>query len=285
MGYLEKRREKKWKNLTESTSQIPVKNDQAEKERQAREYQKKNRKRDIRKLVPVIVSIVIGGFLSRGLLTYLVSGSTALLIIVVTLILAFLTVWFITVRTYIPPGIDFFVAGHSDPDNIHSMIQMVDYHVPRELIASIDQDALNYPILRDYGPSNLCDSFKWDPVTGKVHVTPGWGANSEFEFATRHEVYHITREIGKVQARTINNYESYMDLEIEMRSYDRAVEMIDRIAASLFEPGDSKRLMESLREEIEADKRDLRAKIYGPSTKGSRNEGPMENEAITDVKQ
>ena len=282
MGYWARRRDRKFRELAQASGQVPSgqPDDYASK---AEEYARENRRRDIRKMIPTVIATVVGAFLTRGLLTYLVSGTTAAIIMVVTLIAAFLMMYMITVRTYIPPGIDFTVAGHVDPGNIHSMIYLGDYHVPKEMISDINQDAMNFQILRDFGPSNLCDSFEWDPDIGHLAVEPAWGANSEFEFVTRHEVYHTTREIAKTQAKTINNYESYMDLEIEMRSYDRAVEMIDRIAASIFEPSDSKRLMNSLRQQIEQDKKDLRIKIYGTKNAGNdedRNEAPMQNEAL-----
>ena len=76
-----------------------------------------------------------------------------------------------------------------------------------------------------------------------------------------------------------------MDLEIEMRAYDKAIEMIDRIATSLFKPSDSRALMTRLRNEIEEDKKDLRVKIYGSTGSVERNSAPMENEALSNAKQ
>lgn len=276
MGYWTRRRDRKFTKLAESSSQLPADKSTVEKMEKAREYAAENRRRDLRKLVPVIAGILIAGFLTRGLLTYLVSGNNVIIFLIVPFVMAFLIMYFITVRTYVPPGIDFTLAGHVDPENIHSMISIADYHVPKELITSINQEALNFPIMRDFGPSNLCDSFDWDPMTGDISVTPAWGANSEYEFVTRHEVFHNIREISKTQAKTINNYESYMDLEIEIRSYDKAVEKLDKIAAALFEPSDARKIMSDLRNQIEKDKKDLRVKIYGSDGKESSNEAPME---------
>ncbi len=285
MGYWARRRDKKFKRLTEASGQVPTDRGELEKLQQAREYANQNRRRDLKKLIPIVIVSAIAAFLTRGLLTFLVDNETATIIMVVSFFAAFLMIYIITVRTYMPPGVDFTLAGHVDPENIHSMITVNDYHVPKELISGINQDALNFPIMRDFGPSNLCDSFDWDPTTGEISVEPAWGANSEFEFVTRHEVYHTTREIAKTQAKTINNYESYMDLEIEMKAYDKAIEMIDRIAASIFKPSDSRALMTRLRKEIEDDKRDLRVKIYGSSGPEGRNSAPMENEAVTSGQQ
>lgn len=285
MGYWARRRDKKFKQLTESSGQVPTSKEELDKLRQARDYASENRRRDLKKLIPIVIVSAIAAFLTRGLLTFLVNNETATIIMVVSFFAAFLMIYIITVRTYMPPGVDFTLAGHIDPDNIHSMITINDYHVPKELISGINQDALNFPIMRDFGPSNLCDSFDWDSTTGEISVEPAWGANSEFEFVTRHEVYHTTREIAKTQAKTINNYESYMDLEIEMKAYDKAIEMIDRISSSLFKPSESKALMSRLRREIEEDKRDLRVKIYGSSSGDDRNSAPMENEAVNSGQQ
>ena len=282
MGYWTRRRDRKFTKLAESSSQLPADMDTVEKMQKAREYAAENRKRDLRKLVPVIAGILIAGFLTRGLLTYLVSGNNVIIFMIVPFIVAFLIMYFITIRTYVPPGIDFTLAGHVEPENIHSMISIADYHVPKELISSINQDALNFPIMRDFGPSNLCDAFDWDPTTGDISVSPAWGANSEYEFVTRHEVFHNIREISKTQARTINNYESYMDLEIEIRSYDKAVEKLDQIAAALFEPSDAKKIMTDLRKQIENDKSDLRVKIYGSDNKKEAPTAPMEGVSSDD---
>lgn len=285
MGYWARRKDKKFKQLTESSGQVPTDKGDLNKLQQARQYANENRKRDLKKLIPIVIVSAIAAFLTRGLLTFLVNNETATVIMVVSFFAAFLMIYVITVRTYMPPGVDFTLAGHVDSGNIHSMITLNDYHVPKELISGINQDALNFPIMRDFGPSNLCDSFDWDPSTGEISVEPAWGANSEYEFITRHEVYHTTREIAKTQAKTINNYESYMDLEIEMRAYDKAIEMIDRIATSLFKPSDSRALMTRLRNEIEEDKKDLRVKIYGSTGSVERNSAPMENEALSNAKQ
>ena len=285
MGYWARRRDRKFRNLTETAS-LPA-GERAERVQKIMEHRSENRMRDVRKAIPVVVASIVAGAITRGLLLNIVSGNTTLVVMAASFFSAFLFMWWITVRTYVPPGIDFTQAGHLDPRDIHSMITISDYHVPRELISNINQDALNFPIMRDFGASNLCDAFDWDPGTGEIRVTPAWGANSEFEFVTRHEVYHTTREIAKVQARTINNYESYMDLEVEMRSYDRAVEKLDQIAATLFEPEDARKIMTTLRQEIEKDKKELRVRIYGEkrTDQDQDNQAPMENEALTDGKQ
>jgi hypothetical protein len=282
MGYWERRRDKKFKHLTESSGQVPLNKEELEKLEKARQYASDNRRRDLRKLIPIVIVSAVAAFFTRGLLTFLVNTETATIIMVASFFAAFLFMYVITVRTYMPPGVDFTVAGHIDPKNIHSMLILNDVHVPKGLISGINQDALNYPIMRDFGPSNLCDAFEWDPTMGEISVEPAWGANSEFEFITRHEVYHTTRDIAKAQARTINNYESYMDLEIELKAYEKAVELVDRIASSIFKPNDTKALMTELRNQIENDKKDLRVKIYGSS---GQNTAPMENEAVTSGQQ
>lgn len=279
MSIRQKWREKRFRELASgSVDALPNKKDQDQIElEKALQHRHENRVRDIKKLIPVILGAILGGYFSRTLLTSVVSGNTATVIVIASLVVSFVLMWWITVRTYMPPGVDYTVTGHVDPKDIHSMITIQDVHVPKDLITNVHQDAPNFPIMRDFGPSNLCDSFEWDPLTGEINMTPAWGANSEYEFVTSHEVYHNTKEIAKVQARTINNYDSYMDLEIEIRSYDKAVEKLDQISASLFEPADARKIMTELRSQIEKDKADLRVRIYGKQTE--RNEGPINSEA------
>lgn len=274
MKFVDRLREKRFRELASGSIDPQPKQEPDDRERAA-EYRHENRMRDIKKLIPVVLGTILGGFFSRTLLSNVVSGNMATIIVIGSLAGSFLLMWWITVRTYMPPGVDFTVTGHVDPDDIHSMVFIGDVHVPKDLISNMKQDSPNFPIMRDFGPSNLCDAFEWDTYTGELHITPAWGANSEYEFVTRHEVYHNIREISKVQARTINNYESYMDLEIEIRSYDKAVEKLDQIAAALFEPSDARKIMTELRKQIEKDKADLRVKIYGSD---ARNESPMEGE-------
>jgi hypothetical protein len=280
MGFLERRREKKFVQASQGSS-LPS-GEETGRILRALQFHASNRSRDVRKAIPVVIGSIVAGFVTRGLLVFVVSGLTAFVVLLSTFIAAFLFMYLVTVHTYLPPGIDFTLAGHEDPGNVHSMITLVDYHVPREMISRINQDALNFPVMRDFGPSNLVTSFKYDPKTGDIEVTPAWGAINEYEFITRHQVYHTTLEIARTQARTMNNYESFMDLEIEMRSYDRAVEKLDQIAATLFEPEDARRIMSTLREEIEKDKRDLRVKIYGErkDNQPGKNEAPMANETV-----
>lgn len=252
-----------------------------EKREKALNYRSEQRMKDVKFLLYLIGASALGMFIARGVLTYFISGNDVWYFIIPTMLFSDVFIWYFTIKTYIPPGMDFTLVGHLEPENIHSMITIQDFHVPKSLISNINQDALNFPVLRDYGTSNLCDDFTWDPYTGEIIVKPAWGANSELEFITRHEVYHTTREIAKIQARTVNNYQSYMDLEIEKRSNEKAVKMIDRIAASIFEPEDSNRLMENLLKEIEDDKKDLRVKLSG---REERAAVPMKDEAVEDAR-
>ncbi len=279
MSWLENRREKKFARLAESSSAIP--GGLGDRNNQAVKHRRENRIRDIRKLLPVIVGVGIGAFISRGLLESVVSGSSALVISIAASVSAFLIIWFITVRTYIPPGITYTQFGHTDPEDINSMIYIGDILLPKELIGNIKQNAPNVEVLRPFGVANYVESFQWDEDTGTVTLKVPKGVQGEAAFFEKHKTYHEMEKIIEIQGETINNYEKYIKIELPRLAFKQAVDIVDKIAASIFDPVEGEKIGKELKRELERQKENLIDLTYGsrpehastPLTEGGENVG------------
>ena len=265
MSWLENRREKKFAKLAESSSAIP--GGMGDRNDQTRKHRRENRNRDIRKLLPVIVGVGLGAFISRGILESVVSGNSALVISIGASVSAFLIIWFITVRTYIPPGITYTQFGHTDPEDINSMIYIGDILLPKELIGNIKQNAPNIEVLRPFGVANYVESFQWDEDTGTVTLKVPKGVQGEAAFYEKHKTYHEMEKIIEIQGETINNYEKYIKIELPRLSFKQAVDIIDKIAASFFDPVEGERIGKELKKELEKQKENLIDLTYGPRAK------------------
>jgi uncharacterized protein with HEPN domain len=277
MGWLEDRRERKFAKLASSSSPVPGKSD---KNDQILKHRRENRIRDIRKLLPLIIGIGVGAFISRGLLLSIVSSGSALAILLGASISAFLIIWFITIRTYVPPGITYTQFGHTDPEDINSMIYIGDILLPKELIGNIKQDAPNYEILRPFGVSNYVESFSWDEDTGTVTLRVPKGMQGEAAFFERHKTFHEMEKIIEIQGETINNYETYIKVELPRLAYKQAIEIVDKIAASFFDPVEGEKIGKELKKELESQKKNLVDLTYGQRATGVNPPMTEENENV-----
>lgn len=264
MSFLQDRRDRKFEKLARDQSTAAM--DDGKK---ARRHARENRIRDLKKMIPLAIGIVLGGFISRGLLQSVVPGGTALIIAVLSSVSAFLIIWVVTIRTYIPPGVMYTQFGHVNKDDINSMVYSGDILIPKDLITNIHQNAPNYEILRSFGVSNLIESFEWNDETGDVTIKSPEGVINELAFFERHKTFHEQEKIIQIQGETINNYEKYVKVELPRLAFKMAEDMINKVAASFFDPVAGERIGKELKTELERQKRDILDLTYGPRTGGS----------------
>ncbi len=263
MGYFEERKRKKFDKLAKSSSQIPV-SEEAEKEIRRLKRISDTRRRDLKKLIPTVLGTALGLFFVHGLLTEVVSNQMSLIISSATLVGAYLTIWFFTVKTYIPPGMDFFLTGHVIPGDKDSMLAILDIHAPMESISDMKTAGQIFPVLRPYGISSWVEEYDYDEETGDLYIKPLHPARlNEFNYTQEHQIFHELKETNTLLLTLVNKYRVYVPIAITVKAREMAEELSSQITISQTDIFQGKKVLGGIETEISSLEKELKVKLQG----------------------
>ncbi|MHB1708711.1 MAG: hypothetical protein ACYCT2_04465 [Thermoplasmataceae archaeon] len=250
VGFLEKRRQKKIRDLASQQGDIA---DTLERERKAREYHKRNRMSDLRKVIPAAVMTILAFAVSYETLNSAVGEVVSLSITVPSMALIYFVMWGMISRTYSPPYDKFFVTGHVDPDNLDSAIFFQKWLIPKKITGTYLVEGVQFSVMTTEGLMFFCERLDFDWDTGDLTVKFGWPGLDEFNFLLDHGVFHNMQEIIPLLFKKIQNIEANLEVLVHLRAEDMEKDHFKRILHALLDitRAKSNSDLERYREEIE----------------------------------
>lgn len=220
MGYLDKRREKRARQLAaeQGTGREP----EDEREQKARAYRKSNRWADIKKSIPGIGFSVLAFFISFATLNSAVGELVALSITIPSMIVIYSIMWLMLSRTYVPAYEKFFLVGHVDPDNKDSAILVQKWLIPKQIAAGVKVQGTQFMLETMEGMMWFVRRLEFDWGTGELYVEFGWPHLDEFSFLLDHGVFHNMEEIIPLLFKKIQMLEGSLKVLVTLGAQELA---------------------------------------------------------------